>query len=95
MLTEWYAKFIETVTELDALLTALRALVARNPECEKELTEAVAAVVKAVPFKSVTAMLLALNEVREAYAAFVNAYTVETASGAVADLVAKLKAIAE
>jgi hypothetical protein len=92
---EWYAKFIETVTEIDALLTALKALVLRHPECQTELGEAVAAVVKALPGKSVTGMLLALNEVREAYAAFVTAYTTETAAGAVSDLVAKLKSIAE
>lgn len=93
--TEWYAKLIETVMELDALFTAVKAVVARHPECWDDLAEAVAAVVKALPGKSVTGMLAAANAVREAYTAFVVAYTAETASGAVADLVAKLKAIAE
>lgn len=91
----WYAKVLETVYEIDALYKAVRALVVRHPECEAEVGEAFAAVLKALTTKSVTGMLAALSEAQEAYAAFVKAYTDESAANAFADLAAKLKAIAE
>ena len=93
---EGYAKVIETIHEIDALYTATKALVLRHPEVLDDVTAAFTNVLKVVASKfSVVAALQVLASVRDAYSECVKAYTDETASGAIADLVAKLKAIAE
>ena len=90
-----YKKVIETVVEIDALYTACKQLVLRHPELADDLAGAFAAVVKTVATKNVTGALAVLAAVQGAYTDAVKAYTDETASGAVADLVKKLHAIAE